>query len=128
MSPANRIKGTSFAILTRILLTEGIKGYDFEKEVRDRLKDIPKALKGDIEKSVLGEIGKLAKVYLEGVHELKQANQRAAELTGIENALKMTTQDWLHGRGAHIQEGKPYSVQELKDRMSRPINNRWQVI
>ena len=94
------------------------KGYDFEKEVGDRLKDIPKALKGDIEKSVLGEIGKLAKVYLEGVHELKQANMRAAELTGIENALKMTTQDWLLGRGEHIQEGKPYSVQELKDRMS----------
>ena len=94
------------------------KGYDFEKEVSERLKDIPKALKGDIEKSVLGEIGKLAKVYLEGVHELKVANVRAAELTGIENALKMTTQDWLLGRGEHIQEGKPYSVQELKDRMS----------
>jgi len=94
------------------------KEYDHEKEVRDRLKDIPDIIKGKFVKQILKEIGKLAKTYLEGVGELKQANKRAAELTGIENALKMITGDWLHGRGPHIQEGKPYTPQELKDRLS----------
>ena len=93
------------------------KGYDHEKEIKDRLKDIPDILKGKFVKQILKEIGKLAKTYLEGVGELKEANKRAAELTGIENALKVTTQDWLHGRGPHINEGKPYTPQELKDRM-----------
>ena len=93
------------------------KEYDQEKEVRDRLKDIPDILKGKFVKQILKEIGKLAKTYLEGVGELKQANKRAAELTGIENALKVTTQDWLHGRGPHIKDGKPYTPQELQNRM-----------
>jgi len=93
------------------------KEYNQEKEIRDRLKDIPDILKGKFVKQILKEIGKLAKTYLEGVGELKAANKRAAELTGIENALKVTTQDWLHGRGPHINEGKPYTSQELKDRM-----------
>ncbi len=93
------------------------KGYDHDKEIRDRLKDIPDILKGKFVKQILKEIGKLAKTYLEGVGELKEANKRAAELTGIENAIKVTTQDWLHGRGPHITDGKPYTPQEFKDRM-----------
>ena len=99
------------------------KDYDFDKEVNDRLKDVPDIIKGEMAKSILTEIGKLAKTYLEGVGELKQANKRAAELTGIENAIQMSTQDWVHGRGPHIQEGKPYTAEELKGRL-KPLEAR----
>lgn len=99
------------------------KEYDFEKEVRDRLKDVPDILKGKFVKQILKEIGKLAKTYLEAVGELKAANKRAAELTGIENGLKMVTQDWLLGRGPHIKEGKPFTPEELKGRL-KPLEAR----
>lgn len=94
------------------------KAYDFEKEVRDRIKDITDIRKGNIEKAILNEIGKLAKTYFEGVHEMKTANVRAAEITGIKYALQATTQDWFLGRSDHIQQGKPYTAQELKKSLS----------
>jgi outer membrane protein OmpA-like peptidoglycan-associated protein len=93
------------------------KEYDFGKEVRDRLKEVPDIIKGRLVKVILKEIGRLLGHALEGVHELKQANPRDAELLGEENALQTTTEDSDFGRGPHIQEGKPYTVQELKDRM-----------
>jgi len=91
--------------------------YDFDKEVRERLKDIPDIIKGKMVKTILSEIGKLAKTYLIGIGELIKANKKAGEMTGIVHALQTITEDFLLGRGPHIKEGKPFTVQDIKDRI-----------
>jgi hypothetical protein len=112
---ANRSDQQSIKDLTRP--PDKPKGYNFEKALKDHLKDIPDIMKGDIEKTILSEVGKLAKIYLEGVGELKRGNQRAAELVGIVAALNMIGEECTHGRGPHIKEGKLFTPQELKDRL-----------
>jgi outer membrane protein OmpA-like peptidoglycan-associated protein len=92
--------------------------YDFDKEVRERLKDIPDIIKGKMVKTILSEIGKLASTYLIGIGELIKANKKAGEMTGIVNGLAAITGDIKYGREPQIRDGKPFTVQDIKDRIS----------
>ena len=89
-----------------------------DKDVHERLKDIPESRRGNIEKTVLEEIGKLSKGYLEEAPESKQASVRVAELSGIAGVLNIVQYELLNGQSDHIQKGMPFSVQELKGRMN----------
>jgi hypothetical protein len=93
------------------------KKNESENVENKKIESISNSIKGKIEKSIYIEVDKITKVYLGSEGKLKYFSQSNTELAGITASLKMIGAECNNGRGPHIQEGKPYSMQELNDRM-----------